>query len=173
MKDLFKNYHKHKVLANLSVVGVSLVLAISVNMLLVWNQSANLLKANVLEATNISNKADIELTHSESSISVISHQDMNNITELSFSLAYNSDGLQLDDIISEYTSNISNIENDAWLKNIIITFDQATTINAGSILLKISSQKKTEETSYINVINANFKDSSEDTYLLTTSWLVF
>ena len=173
MKDLFKNYHKHKVLTNLSVIGVSLVLAISVNMLLVWNQSASMLKANVLEATSISQKSDIELVYTDSAISVLVHQDVNNITELSFSLAYNSENVELWETSSEYSSNISDLENEDWFKNIIIVFDEVSTLQAWSTILEIQHQKISDNTGYLNVINANFKDSAGETYLLTTSWLVF
>jgi len=174
MKDVFRNYHKHKVLTNIGIIGISFILAISINMLLVWNQSGQLLKASVLDATNTVSTSDIEIVKNASWIAFIANQDMSSVTELSFSIAYNADAIELWDLESKLSwVEITEIENESGYKNLIFTFQSETNISGSNIFLNIPVTINTTETNYINIINANFKDSSWETYLLTTSWIIF
>jgi len=174
MKDLFRNYHKHKVLSHLGIVWISLFFAISFNMLIAWNQSANLLKANVLEATQQTQKADIEILKSSDSLVIVTNQEMRDLTELSFSLVYDPETITLWTAKNKIEGmNISEIENEDGYKSLIFTFDSPTNISISSPLLSISVESTSETTNYINIISANFTDKSGQTYILTSSGIIF
>lgn len=175
MKDLFKNYHKHKVLSNLGVLSISAILAVSVNMFLLSGNTAQSLKANVLEATSTQiNKVDFSATSTPHFIVFSNSQEIKNVTELSFSLAYNFELLELWEISTDIEwSNISVIENNDGFSSYIMTFTNPITISENNDIIKLDYQKTSEETVHLNIINVNFKDSEEQTYLLSTAWIIF
>ncbi len=50
MKDLFQNYHKHKVLSNIGLLSLSALLALSINSFVLSGNIGENIKASVLEA---------------------------------------------------------------------------------------------------------------------------
>lgn len=174
MKDLFKNYHKHKVLSNIGIVWISFVLAISVNLLLVGNQSASFLKASVIDSATSTQKADLEIIKSENGIAFLANQNMSSVSEFSFSLAYDSENIEILKFLSKMNwAAITEIENESGFKNIIIRFENPTNIPSGMILWETETNKLNTSTTYINLISTNFSDSDWGQYLLSTAWIIF
>lgn len=174
MKDLFQNYHKHKMLSHLSIVGVSLVLALSINMFLFQSQPGSMLKANILEWTTPENSAqnsvDIVLKTEKNNIVLSSQNPMSEVVSINYSLAYNLSGITLQEITSslEWVS-IDEIENEAGYRNIVFLFDAPTNIWWNSELARLTFQKLSpEKTEYLNPVEINFTDSEGNTYLLSS-----
>lgn len=174
MKDLFRNYHKYNVLKNISVVWVSFVLALWINLALVWNDATSWLKASVVDAVQKQEKSDLEVIKSPDNYWVISHKDMSDVNEISFSLVYDRTRVELLELIQSKTdANVSIIENQWWYKTIIIRYDTPIDIQARSFVISFSAQKEGDSASYINMVNANFKDIDGNTFLLSTWGLIF
>jgi len=66
------------------------------------------------------------------------------------------------------------MSDNKWFKSIIITFKNPENIKNWSELVQILWQKnQIEGIENINLINANFIDSTWETYTLSTSWTDF
>jgi len=175
MKDLFKNYHKHKVLSNLGILGVSAILAVSVNMFVLSWSTGEALKANVLEATvEKVNTADFVAVANSGSVKFSNAQKMQEVTELSFSLAYNSELLTFGEYSSEIGSwNISLIENSEGFSTFLMNFTTPVNIPGETQILTLEYEKSSQETAYINTINVNFTDTDNEKYILSTQGIIF
>jgi hypothetical protein len=175
MKDLFKNYHKHKALSNLWIFSISAMLAVSINMFLLSGNTWEMLKASVLEATvNQESKIDFSAKITDTSLAFTNTKEMQDVTEFSFSLAYNFEILKL----WEYSSilidaNVSVIENNDGFSSYILTFESPISIPANTKIIDLNYRKTPEQTVHLNIINVNFTDTTQEKYLLRTQWIIF
>jgi len=176
MKDLFKNYHKHRVLSNISIIWMSFLLALSINFVLVWNPSTQSLKASVIDAvidaTQRESISDLSATVSGNTLEIMWNTDMNSVSELSLSLAYDGESLEIESFSTETNATITEIENEAWYRTILLSFESPLDISAGWKLMSTSLSKLSEETSYINMIQTNFTDSEGQIFLLSSSGVI-
>ena len=174
MKDLFKNYHKHKVLTNMWILSISAILAVSVNSFLLSGQTGEHLKASVIEATVPEKTVDFWVNISENSLSFYNSKDMQEVVEISFSLAYDSD---IADIVNPTSSlagaNITEIKNEDGFVTYILTFSEAQSITAMTDIIQVATEKKEQSTSHVNIINVNFTDASGVKYILSAEGIMF
>lgn len=98
---------------------------------------------------------------------------MNDVTELSISLAYDPDTIKLDSIQSNLTDSIVEINNEAGFKTLVMSFETPKDIFSETELLSLTWSKETDSTSYINMIQTNFTDSTGELYLLSSSWVIY
>ena len=174
MKDIIKKYKKHNLIHNLGILAASLVIAIWVNFFVLDGQVWSYVKTSVLEAGEKNNIANVYLTNNEGKIKVLTSKSMNNVSELSLSLVYNPENLTVGKIYStSLPSKITNIANEAGLNTLLIQLDTDTNISAWDEILIIETEKWAQKTENLNIINANFKDSSWEKYLLSTSGIIF
>lgn len=174
MKDIIKKYKKHNLINNLGILTASLVIAIWVNFFVLDGQVWNYVKTSVLEAWEKSNIANVYLTNNEGKIKIFSSKNMNNVNELSLSLVYNPENIIVWKIYStSLASKITNIANEEGLNTLLIQLDNETNISSWDEILVIETQKWEERTENLNIINANFTDSSWEKYLLSTSGIIF
>jgi hypothetical protein len=175
MKDLFQNYHKHKVLSNVWILSIAALLAVSVNMFLFSGNTGEMIKANVLEATvNQASKIDFSAEISNDAIVFRNSQEMQDVKEFSFSLAYNFEILELWGYSSSLgENNISLIENNDGFSSYIMTFVNPINIPENTQIIDLNYIKMLEQTVHLNIINVNFTDNSEEKYLLRTQWIIF
>lgn len=173
MKDIIAKYKKQKIISNVWIVFASLIIALSINFFIL--DSANMaktLKTNILEAEESDNKSDIFLENNWGNISLKTSKTLNNIISLTVSLAYNPENTKINDILTQEWT-ISNISNVSGINSIIIDFSKPTSFNLWSEILMINTVKTNANSEQLNVINANFTDSSNETFMLTTSWITF
>ena len=174
MKDIVKKYKKHNLINNLGVLAASLIIAIWVNFFVLDGQVWSYVKTSVLEAWEKNNIANIYLTNNEGKIRVFTSKNMNKVNELSLSLVYNPENITVWKIYStSLPSKITNIANEAGLNTLLIQLDNETSITSGEEILVIETEKWEQKTENLNIINANFKDSSWEKYLLSTSGIIF
>ena len=175
MKDLFQNYHKHKVLSNIGLLAISAVLAVSVNMFMLSGSTGATLKANVLEASGQAAAwVDFMAHHTPKAIRFTNSQQMLAVKELSFSLAYNHELLSLGEYNSSLAgAQVSVIENNDGFSSYLMSFASPINIPAESTIIDLSYTKSSDETVHFNIINVNFKDTQDESYLLSTQSIIF
>ncbi len=174
MKDIIGKYKKRTLINNLGILAASLVIAIWVNFFVLDGQVWSYVKTSVLEAGEKSNIANIYLSNDGENIKVFSSKNMNGVNELSLSLVYNPENITVWKIYSTtLPSKITNISNEEGLNTLLIQLDNQSDISSGQEILTIVTQKWQERTENLNIINANFTDSSWEKYLLSTSGIIF
>ena len=174
MKDIFKKYRRHNLISNLWVLAASLVLAFGINVFLIdGTQIGQNLKANVLQPISTETQADIFLQKEWENFVVKNSKNINNALNISISLIYNWENTNISEITSAY-GNIIELQNEPGINLIIVNLDADTNIKAGQEIIKFNASKKDEiKAENINIINANFKDTTEELYFLSTSWITF
>lgn len=175
MKDLFNSYHKQKALSHLWILALSWVLAVSINMFILWGPSWDALKANLKEIqTSNAQNEDIVILSDENSVLVQNTQQMDDVVELNLSFAYDSELLMFWETVSSLEwINISKIETTPGFTNFLIIFDSPVSISENTELVNIWFTKKEEKTVHLNPVNLNFTDALENNYSLTVSSLIF
>ena len=172
MKDIFKKYKRHTLISNLWVVAASLVLAFGINVFLIdGTQLGQNLKANVLQPINTEVQADIFLEREWENFIIRNSQNINKAVNLSLSLIYNWDNIDISDVSSQY-GNIIELQNEPGINSIILNLDSWVDIKQNENIISFSAIKEDEtKGEAINLINANFKDNTGELYFLSTSWI--
>jgi len=161
-------------MSNIWIVAASLVIALSINFFMLDGWVGNYVKTSVLEAGESINTSNVYLKNSEGSIKVVSNKNMKSVEELSLSLVYNPENTTIGEIFSTtLPSQITNISNEDGLNTLLIKLDTTSDIKAGQEILILEVNKAEIRTENLNVINANFTDSSGEKYILSTSWIIF
>lgn len=174
MQDFFKNYHKKKALSHLGIFSISAILAVSINMFVLSGNSGASLKANILETTNSVQKVDLQIQHNQNTLDFTNTQEMKDVTEISISLAYNPELVDLLATTSSILgSEITTIENEPGFSNYIITLSVPSDIAINTAILSILENKNSGETAHLNPININFTDSLGDTFILSSEAIIF
>ena len=174
MKDIIKKYKKHNLISNLWIITASLVIAIWVNFFVLDGQVWDYVKTSVLEAWERSDISNIYLRNNENTIKVYTNKNMLWVNELSFSIVFNPENVSISKIYSTtLPSKITNIANESGLSTLLIQLDNETDISSGQEILSVEVEKWEIKTENLNIINANFRDSSWEKYLLSTSGIIF
>ena len=174
---IFKQFKKQKIFNQISFVFGALLIGFWINSLLLnWDISNNL-KANLLEnnTSTIEEKSDlyIQKTEWENSnlMKLISSKNIDKVKSLSFSFTYNPEEVEIQDIFPNI--NTTRIENEKWITTFIINYEKIKNIKKSDEIINFYVSKKEWKTANLNLINANFTDSSDNKYDLTTSWILF
>ena len=171
MKDIFKNYHKHKVLLQSSIIGMSLLLAISINTFVLSWTTGESLKASVIDATSTAQATDLLANFSDGTLEIIAQKDMQNVTEFSLWMTYDNSLLDFWEVRSDFET--SSIENESWYIRFLSVTQAPLNINSGESILSISVSRNKNISARANFIEGNFKDTSADTYSLSIEWISF
>ena len=172
--DIINNYKKHKKLSNLTIVIISLIVAISINFMLINNtEISKNLKTSVIESKVQNDLWDIYLENIWNNILLKTNKSINNVSNLTLSISYNPENVKINDIIPKYNAEISNISNTEGLNTIIILFAENNSLEKSEKILTIKTEKSENKTENINIVNANFTDSENNIYELTTSWIAY
>ncbi len=180
---VFKQFKRQRIFQQVSFVFAALVVAFWINSFVLGWDIWNSLKTNVLEAWqkaawDVEQKADIylekEIWTESNVIKLRAWKQMDNVWTLSLSVIYNPEIVELQDIFSNINGlELSRIENDKWIATIILTFAESSNIQQGKDIINFYVSKNQELTQHINILNANFTDSIDTNYELTTSWIAF
>jgi hypothetical protein len=172
-KDYLNKYKKNKIISNLSIIITSLIIALSINFLILDNSNFwKNLKSSVLEAQEQNKKADLYLENNKWNLILKNSKNINQAKSLSFSISYNPENVEITNI--ECNSNeLIKIENTPWIKAIIINYQTNKNINSKSEICKIKYNKNENKSEQLNLINSNFTDKTWEVFLLSTSWITF
>jgi len=172
-KDFLNEYKKNKTIWNITIVVASLIIALSINFLVLDNSDFwTNLKTSVIEAGQNNQKADLILENQNWNITLKNSKKLNNTKSLSYSIIYNPENVEIKSIECN-SNNLVKIENQEWIKAIIINYDNPININKNTKICTINTSKKELKSEQLNLINSNFTDTTWETYLLTTSWITF
>ena len=173
MKDIIKKYNKHKLFSNVNIVLASLVLAIWRNIFLVdWTNVWQSIKTSVLNSKTAEKKSDLSIENVDWYLYVVANKNVSSVSTLSLSLTYNPENV----VVWEVSSNlwdIVNLTNTPWISSIILTSEAISDINIWDKLIKIVVNKSENKSENLNIINANFKDTNDEQFLLSTSGITF
>lgn len=173
MKDFLQKYQKQNTISNLGIIITSLVLAIWINIFLVdgtniWNK----LKTSVLDSNQSEIKADLYIEKKDDKILIKNSKDILEAKNLSFSITYNPNLLEIKEVKSDLWENMLLWEKNTWFETYLISIPW-NDIWKNSNIAEVIISKKYDESTQLNMINANFSDNSGEKYNLSTSWLTF
>lgn len=173
MKDFVKKYQNHKIFTNLNIIVISLILALWINFFLIdGTDIGKNLKASVLNTKTTENKSDLYIEKTDSDFFIVSNKNINQVANLSLSLAYNPDNISISNMNSSIWD-ITNLSNTPWMSLLLLTNENLIDIKKWDKLIKLNIEKKNVSAENINILNANFKDWTEQQFLLSTSWITF
>lgn len=173
MKDFLKKYHNKKVIWNIWIAVTSLVLAFWINLFLIDSTSMwKSLKTSVLDTKVSEVKSDLFLEKNENKIIVKNSKDILNTKNISLSITYNPEDLEIVNINSKLWEVSLLWEKNSWFETILLSME-ANDIKSNDNLVEIETSVKEAKSTQLNMINANFKDANWDQYDLSTSWLTF
>jgi hypothetical protein len=177
---VFKQFKKQKLFSQVAFVFFALVVGFWINSFVLNWQYWNQLKTSILELNKkIENKADIYFKKIDkdfkSILKINVWKEISQVKDLSLSLIYNPEELDIQDIFSKIKwAKLSRIENEKWVITLIINFEEIQNIKVWTNLIELYVSKTKEKTTQnINIINSNFTDWTWINYELTTSWIIF
>lgn len=172
--DIFSKYKRSKKMNTFSIIAVSLVLALSINIfVLSWSNISSNIKSNILESEKNNNIGDLYFEEKNNDLILKTSNNINNIENISISFAYNPENLEIKNIIPKLNWEVSNISNTPWLNTVIVEYTQNHNIFKNDTILTLEVNKKEEKTENINIISANFTDTEWKSYELSTNWTTF
>lgn len=173
MKDILKKYKKHKNITNIGIVIASLILAIWFNLFVIdGSDFGTSMRANILEAKSENNRADVYWEYWEDTINIYSSKNMNNVKNISLSLSYNPNNVEIVSQSSE-SGQILKLNSENGIHTILLNYSPEKNIIKNNVIFSIQTNKSEEISEQINIFNANFTDTTGETYLLSTSGITF
>lgn len=172
MEDIIQKYQKKKKKNTIAIIFTSLALAIGLNFYVNSTDIGKSIKSSVLDSeVSAKNSADLSMTSENNLISIKSSKEMKSVKSLSFSLVYNEDNIDIKNKILWFdNAEIVDLSNNSGYSTILINFSHPYTIQAGDDILKFAVEKKDsliQES--LNLSQANFVDSEDNLYALTTA----
>lgn len=173
---VFKQFKKQQIFKQITFVFAALFLGFWINAFVLNWKLWNNLKTNILESkSKIEKKADIFIQKTDwknsNLMNLKSSKNIDKVKTISFSFVYNPEKVKLLDVFPNI--NTSRIENWDWITTFIINFDKPKNFKKSEEIISFYTSKKDWTTQNINLINANFTDSNNIKYDLTTSWIIF
>lgn len=173
MKDFIKKYQNHKLLTNLNIILASLVLAVWINFFLVDGTNiGQSLKASVLNSQIWTETADVYLKKIDNDIYLVTNKNIVDLNNFSISFSYNPENVEIFDISSQLWQ-VANLWENQGINSIILNIQSPVNLNRWDNILKVWVNKKIETTENLNILNANFSDSENNQFLLSTSGITF
>lgn len=174
MEDFFERYKKKRILTHLWVFWLAFMLALWVHITLLWGNTGQYITASILDATapqEAPKLADIYTEISENNLSIFNSQALNNLTSISFTIAYNPElGKLSTEKLAWLDADLQVIDQQPWLLYIQLTTDESINLATESTLIKLSYEALSEGRQFFNIVQASFTDTSGELFLLTSSW---
>ncbi|NDK09618.1 hypothetical protein GW846_02465 [Candidatus Gracilibacteria bacterium] len=173
MKDIFQKYKRHSLITHLGIFSLSVFFALGINLLLQGNIDSDLLKASTIGISNdtelVNSNADLFATFTDSSIVIQNTAAMQDVSEISFTVTYDPDILEIE-IPNSSSPDITytTIDNTPGLETIIINFKSSLDIESETEIFKVLYTKLNDKVAQVNLINTNFTDSVGEKYLLSS-----
>lgn len=173
MKDFIKKYHNKKLIWNAWIILTSLVLALWINFFLIDSTSMwKTLKTSVLDSWVTETKADLYIENNENNIIVKNSKQIVSPKTLSLSLTYNPLELEIKNISSKLWEITILWEKNSGFETVLLN-TQNSDIKSNENIIEIEINRLLEKSTGLNMINANFKDSTWEQYNLSTSGITF
>lgn len=169
MTDFLKKYQKQKKHSLIWVVLASLVMAIGINIFLIDGTSLwNSLKTSVLNSQWKEINSDIYLDKQQNNYVLLSSKQMNWVKNITVSLTYNPKVIEITDIYSPIWE-VTTLSNLSWVSTLILTPSEIWNISEKTSIFQFKINKTSKNRDFINMIEANFTDTEDINYNLSTS----
>ncbi|MGB2111482.1 MAG: hypothetical protein ACPHY8_06845 [Patescibacteria group bacterium] len=165
MTDILKKYNKQKKFSNISIVATSLVFAVGINIFLF--DDTNLvknLKVNAIESEIQMNKSDLYLEQEAVYFSIFSSKNMTNVKNVTFSIVYNPENINI-----LKANGLQHVSTNNGVSTFLLQFDEPKNIIKDEKVALLEINKNKNKTEHINIVEANFTDTSGNSYELSTS----
>lgn len=178
MENFIKKYERNKWLTKWAIVMTALVLAFWIHFTLFWSENfSKYLKANVFQIDDADIKADIFIwknTQKENHISVVSWSNMKQVKSINFSLLFNEQEVEIKDFFSDIdNSDIQILNNNNWVAQIQVIFNTPLDLDKKREIITAKLNKKTNWNFQINLVSTTFKDTNDQKFELSASWLLY
>lgn len=176
MEDIIQKYHKKKRKNTLAIIATSLALAVWLNFYVNNSNMGQMLKSSVMDSSvSAKDSADMYLEAQNDIISLKSSKNMSGVKSMSFAFVYNTENLSIKDKLLELDGvEMVELANNNGYVTLLLNFKTPLNISSQDTLLKLVVEKKDASLQESLVITqANFIDSEEKLYALTTSGLQY
>jgi len=172
--DVLEGYINRKKFNNLSIIWISLMLALSINFFVINNSDIwNNLKTNLLENSAKEIISDLYLEKKSNSINLNTKNEIKDLINITLSIAYNPENVSINNLITKTNWVITNNSEFPGLTTIFIDFSEAQNLKKWDSIIEIETSKINNQTENINITSANFTDKDNNTFELSTSWIIF
>ncbi|MDD3793935.1 MAG: hypothetical protein PHI37_03925 [Candidatus Gracilibacteria bacterium] len=173
MKDFLKKYQNQNNMSNLAIIITSLILAIGINIFLIdGTDIGNKLKTSVLDSNQNEIKADLYIEKVDNKILIKNSKDILGTKNISFSITYNPSLIEIKEVRSNLGENMILGEKNTGFETYLLNIS-GKDISKNTPIAEIIASKNKDESTQINMINANFIDNSDEKYNLSTSGITF
>lgn len=175
-KDIIKKYRLQKIVSNISLIALSLALAISINFVLSDTKLGTSLKTNLQESNKTANNSadlymELEKNGPNRVVHIKSSKDISEVKNIWLSFFYESNSLKVKDIVSDIANtDILKLVDTNGSKTISVSSAAPKNIKAWDSIATIVLEKTSNKLENLNLLNTNFTDSKNNTYYLSTSW---
>ncbi|MCH2189125.1 hypothetical protein MK079_04840 [Candidatus Gracilibacteria bacterium] len=169
MSDTITKYLQHKKITHISVIIMSLFIALSINVFLIdGTDYGKNLQANILGAENAGQEAsaDISLSGTDNIGNILAGKSMQDVVSVGLSLSYNPDTTVVNDFYSSL-GDVSLLSNTDGFATVILNLENPSNIDINTALISFS--KESEQAEIMNIIQANFTDNTGTQYNLSSS----
>lgn len=178
MKDIFQNYQRKKVFSQASIIAASFVFALSIHLVLFQSQTVSSLSANVLQAipekNEISEISALQAKIEGETLIIFPLKPLENVWEFSISIAYNPNSIDLEQETPVSSALSTSITNEPGLKQYLLSFENASTLQIDTPLLTIPLKKINYTVPQpINFIQANYSDTQNNIFYLSLEGIVY
>lgn len=176
MKDIIAKYKKHTFFQNSAIIVTSLAIALGINMYVLDGNIGKYLKSSVVDIHGVEQTADIygRVSEDRSRIILWVQRPTYATKSLSLSLVYDTENVSIDSMASVSPgTTLSSISNEPGITTLLLEFSSPTDISGETDLVELTVSKDPSITGNLNIINANFTDQSGETYLFSTSGILF
>ncbi|MDQ7008963.1 MAG: hypothetical protein Q9M94_01580 [Candidatus Gracilibacteria bacterium] len=173
---VFQQFKKQQLFQQITFVFAAMVIGFGINSFVLNGDLSNNLKANILETNKkVEKQSDLYIQKTigkDSNLMILkTSKNIDKVKSISFSLTYNPEDVEIQDIFPNI--NTSRLENEKGITTFIINFNEVKNIKSGEEIINFYTSKKEGTSQNINLINANFTDSTNTRYDLTTSGIIF
>jgi len=132
-----------------------------------------MLKASVIDAVETPSNPDFVGDVKNDILTFSAGSPMQNISELSFTLAYDPDSISLSQRDSaNQNTQVDIYQNNPGVSQFVMSFGEPITKKSGEHIFSIPIEGS-GSSNIINPIEVNFTDSDGETFLLTTKNIIF
>ena len=178
MEDIFAKYKRKRRIKRVWIVVASLMVALSINFVVNDSSMWTALKTNIKEIQKTQTEAKVadvylqEVSWSVNPLLTVNNsKDISNAKSLWFSLAYNAEIVSIIDISSDIIwAEVKEVSSENGLVSVTLSFSDGQNISSNTEIATILLNKKWNNLENMNLVNANFKDASNEIYELSTKW---
>lgn len=170
MKDIFRGYHRNKILTHVGVFLLSLICALGIQLLFTDGDISHRLQANIvwgkmIAHTDIEKKEGLRAELRDNFIDIVLYESLSHMESISLSLVYDPSTIEIWDNIVE---NLLFVSTEAWIATLQYTLSENLSVKSGEVLFSLPLLRKNDSPTVINLYNASYIDHTSTNNTLST-----